>query len=46
MADYGEGFMVSRNFHQAYLQKVGLTQILGDHDLLIFFEQDRFQGKF
>ena len=35
MADYVYGFMVSRNFRQAYLHEVGLMQILGDHE--IFF---------
>ena len=32
MVDYGQGFMVSRNFRQAYLQEVGLAQISGDRD--------------
>ena len=38
--------MVSRNFCQAYLQEVGLTQISGDHDFFNIFEHDRFQDKF
>ena len=29
MADYGQGFMVSRNFRQAYVQEVGLMQNFG-----------------
>ena len=29
--------MVSRNFRQAYLQEVGLTQISGDRDFLNIF---------
>ena len=28
MADYGQGFMVSRNFCQAHLQEVGLAKLL------------------
>ena len=47
MADYGQGSMVSRNFCQAYLQEVGLTQILGDHDFLnIFFSETYFRRDF
>ena len=29
--------MVSQNFRQAYLQHVGMTQVSGDCDFLIFF---------
>ena len=42
MADYGQGFMVSKNFRHAYLQEVGLTQLSGDPDRF----QDIFQGIF
>ena len=28
--------MVSQNFHEAYLQEVGLTQISGDHNIFSF----------
>ena len=28
------------------LQEVGLTQILGDRDFILFFQQDRFHDKF
>ena len=42
MADYGQGFMVSKNFCHAYLQEVGLTQLSGDPDRF----QDIFQGIF
>ena len=35
--------MVSRNYREAKLQEVGMTQIWGDHDFLIFYEQDKFQ---
>ena len=46
MTDYGKGFRVSRNFNQAHLQEVGLTQIRGDHDFfLIIFQHDIFQDK-
>ena len=47
MADYGQGFMVSRNFHHAYLQEVGPTQILGDHDYFnIIFSRIDFRTNF
>ena len=47
MVDYGLGFRVSRNFCQAYLQEVGLTQILGDRDFFnIFFSRINFKTNF
>ena len=44
MADYGWGFMVSRNLRQTYLQEVGLMQISGDHGFfnIYFLKQDIF----
>jgi hypothetical protein len=47
MADYGWGFMASRNLCQPHLLEVGLTKIPGDNDffLIFFFQQDRFQDR-